>query len=305
MRFKTLIMLGLAVVFGVAAMLMGNQWLMRQAAQNQPAEAARAEPAVPMGTLVVASVPLRYGTELTPSHLKEIRWPEEAVPPGAFRRTADILAPGVKRVVLAPMEPNEPVMALKVTGPGQRGTLSSLLEEGMGAVTVRVNDVLGVAGFVLPGDRIDLVLTRQPQAGAAFSDVVLQNVRVLAAGQVADERAEKPTTVTTVTVAVDPVGAQKIALASTAGTLSLVLRRAGEQVSVAGRRVTLDEIGQQTAPKEAVAAAQGPQSVTVRVTRAMKREDYRVPSSEPVETATAKPRVAQAGPSPEAPVARP
>jgi pilus assembly protein CpaB len=305
MRFKTLIMLGLAVVFGVAAMLMGNQWLMRQAAQNRPAEVARAEPAVPLGTLVVASVPLRYGAELTPSHLKEIRWPEEAVPPGGFRRIADFFAPGVKRVVLAPMEPNEPVMALKVTGPGQRGTLSTLLEEGMGAVTVRVNDVLGVAGFVLPGDRIDLVLTRQTQAGAAFSDVVLQNVRVLAAGQVADERAEKPTTVTTVTVAVDPVGAQKIALASTAGTLSLVLRRAGEQVSAAGRRVTLDEIGQQTAPKEAVAAAQGPQSVTVRVTRAMKQEDYRVPSSEPVETATAKPRVARAGSASEAPVAQP
>lgn len=310
MRIKTLVMLGLAVVFGLAAVLAGNQWLMRQASLQQRSQpvvaAAPVQPTVPMTTVVVAGMPLRYGMELTPSHLREIPWPEAAVPQGAFRSVAEFLGPQgpghTRRVVLAAMEPNEPVMGAKVTGPGQRGTLSSLIEEGMGAVTIRVNEVVGVAGFVLPGDRVDILLTRQVAGGetkpgqSAFADVVLQNVRVLAIGQTADERTEKPSIVNAVTVAVDPVGAQKVALASAAGSLSLVLRRAGETASTGSRRVSLDEIGHRTAPETATAAA--PQAVTVRVTRAMKREEYTVPTgpgaAPALDTAARAPRVAAA-----------
>src|SRR5690606_23557009 len=103
-----------------------------------------------------------------------------------FSSIKELLAGG-NRVVLAPIEPNEPVLAAKLTGPGQRATLSALLQPGMKAVTVRVNDVEGVAGFILPGDRVDVLLTRRSDKSGS-TDVVLQNAPVLAIDQLADER---------------------------------------------------------------------------------------------------------------------
>ena len=105
--------------------------------------------------------------------------------------------------MLTAIEANEPILASKITGAGQRATLSAVLQDGMKAVTIRVNDVEGVAGFVLPGDRVDVVLTRQQDKLVAAADVVLQNVRVLAVDQVADERAEKPSIAKAVTLEVE------------------------------------------------------------------------------------------------------
>ena len=120
------------------------------------------------------------------------------------------------------------MLAAKITGPGQRATLSAMLGDGMKAVTIRVNDVEGVAGFVLPGDRVDVVLTRTGEKNNAVNDVVIQNVRVLAIDQLADQRADKPSVVKAVTLEVDPTDGQKVALAATVGTLSLLLRKAGD-----------------------------------------------------------------------------
>ena len=86
------------------------------------------------------------------------------------------------------IEPNEPVLSLKITSPGQRATLSALLKPGMKAVTIRVNDVEGVGSFVLPGDRVDVMLTRQIDKGSATTEVVLKNTRVLAVDQTAAQR---------------------------------------------------------------------------------------------------------------------
>ena len=128
-------------------------------------ETAEAAPApTPAATLVVAAVPLRFGTELTARGLREIPWPGDHMPAGAFRSIAEMLGKG-RRVALAAMEPNEPVLAGKITGAGQRGTLSTVLDDAMGAVTVPVNEVVGVGGFVLPGVRVDEFLTRQPRGG--------------------------------------------------------------------------------------------------------------------------------------------
>ena len=123
--------------------------------------------------------------------LQEVPWPSDSLPSGAFAKINDIMAGG-RRVVLAAIEANEPVLALKITGAGQRATLSALVKPGMKAVTIRVNDVEGVGGFVLPGDHVDVVLTRQLEKGSATTQVVLQNTRVLAVDQTADERAPKP-----------------------------------------------------------------------------------------------------------------
>ena len=151
-------------------------------------------------------------------------------------------------MVLAAIEPNEPLLSVKITGAGQRATLSALVRDGMKAVTIRVNDVEGVGGFVLPGDRVDVVLTRQVDKTSASNDLVLQNARVLAIDQVADERADKPTVAKAVTLEVDMVGAQKLSLASSVGTLSLMLRKAGEASAGTSRRVTLEDLEQRPKP---------------------------------------------------------
>jgi pilus assembly protein CpaB len=133
-----------------------------------------------------------------------------------------------RRIVLTAIEPNEPVLSLKITGPGQRATLSALVKPGMKAVTIRVNDVEGVGGFVLHGDRVDVVLTRQIEKGSAATEVVLQNTRVLAVDQSADERAAKAAVAKSVTLEVSTLEAQKVWLASSVGNLSLLLRQAGD-----------------------------------------------------------------------------
>ncbi len=275
MRSKPLIMIGLAIVSGGLGLLSAQRWISRQASMQQPAAVVTAEPPPPMNTIVVAASPLRYGTDIAPSHVREVPWPSATLPDGAFKTVAELLAGNGKRVVLSAIEPNEPVLQAKVTGPGQRGTLSALIEEGMGAVTIHVNEVVGIAGFVLPGDRVDVLMTRQQKGDlvaapeVTFTDVVLRNVRVLAVGQTADDRAEKPSLVSAVTLEVDPVAAQKIAVATAAGSLSLVLRRAGEVASQPTRRVSLSELGHE--PKGTS------DQRMVRVTRAMQAQEYTVP----------------------------
>src|SRR6202158_4521498 len=123
-------------------------------------------------TIVVASKPLRFGAELGAMSLREVPWPDEAVPAGAFSKITDLTASG-RRVVLTAIETNEPILSSKITGSGQRATLSAMLADGMKAVTIRVNDVEGVAGFVLPGDRVDVVLTRHQEKNLAAADVGL------------------------------------------------------------------------------------------------------------------------------------
>ncbi len=224
-----------------------------------------------MQTIVVAKQPLRFGTELNASELQEVPWPAASVPSGAFTKISDLLHGG-RRVVLTAIEPNEPVLSLKITGPGQRATLSALVKPGMKAVTIRVNDVEGVGGFVLPGDRVDVVLTRQIDKGSASTEVVLQNARVLAVDQIADERAAKTTVAKSVTLEVNTVEAQKVWLASSVGNLSLLLRKAGETAETRTRKITLNDLSSnEPVVSDKVA------TTTVVVTRAAAKQEYTVP----------------------------
>ena len=269
MRASTFVMIGFAVVFGLLAVFIANVWLNNQANQRAKTMESTAKPAVTK-TIVVAKQALRFGAELNASQLEEVPWPAEAVPAGAFTKVSDILSPG-RRVVLAAMEPNEPVLALKITGPGQRATLSALVKPGMKAVTIRVNDVEGVGGFVQPGDRVDVLLTRQIDKGQASTEVVLQNVRVLAVDQSADERNAKAAVAKSVTLEVTTVEAQKIWLASSVGSLSLLLRKAGETGETQTRKVTLNDLGSNEAPAEKGG------TTTIVVTRASAKQNYTVP----------------------------
>jgi pilus assembly protein CpaB len=238
-------MIGFAVVFGLLAVFLAQTWLNSQAdARLKSLEAQRK--ASPERTMVVANRPLRFGDELSASALREVPWPQNALPAGAFGKIADLTS--AKRIVLVPIDVNEAILASKITGPGQRATLSAMLDQGMKAVTIRVNDVEGVAGFVLPGDHVDVLLTRQSDKNNAATDIVIENAPVLAIDQLADERADKPSVVKAVTLEVGVIDGQKIALASTLGTLSLLLRKAGELADGDTRRVTTADLGKPAAP---------------------------------------------------------
>jgi pilus assembly protein CpaB len=269
LRASTIVMIGFAVVFGLLAVFIAQVWLNNQASKQ--AKHFDTQPAVAMKTIVVAKQPLRFGTELTDAVLKEIPWPEESMPTGAFHKISDVLHGG-RRVVLTAIEPDEPVLSLKITGAGQRATLSALVKPGMKAVTIRVNDVEGVGGFVLPGDRVDVVLTRQIDKGSATTEVVLQNTRVLAVDQTADERAAKTTVAKSVTLEVSTVEAQKVWLASSVGNLSLLLRKAGDTAESHTRKISLSDLsGGEIVSKGKDATA------TVVVTRAAAKQEYTVP----------------------------
>ncbi len=264
-------MVAFAVVFGLLAVFIAQSWLNSQAEARLKSLEANKKP-VATNTIVVANQPLSYGTELAATMMREIAWPQDAVPAGAFAKISDILSPG-KRIVLTAMEPNEPVLAVKITGAGQRATLSALVGEGMKAVTIRVNDVEGVGGFVLPGDRVDVALTRQIDKGAATTEVFLQNVRVLAVDQSADDRSSKATVAKAVTIEVDTVGAQKVGLASSVGSLSLMLRKAGEVNNDRARKITLQDLSSPDAPQ-----GRDDSYATISVTRAAVKQQYTVPS---------------------------
>jgi len=270
-------MVVLAGVFGLAAVFVAQMWLSRQYALRSKAMKVDTKPAASR-KVVVAKSPLRFGNPLQANMLSEVDWPENAVPAGAFASVNEMLAKG-KRIVLAPIEPNEPVLAAKITGPGERATLSAVIHPGMKAVTVRVNDVEGVAGFILPGDRVDVMLTRRAGDGGGnkegTTDLVVQNVPVLAIDQLADQRSDKPTLAKAVTLEVDTVDAQKLTLSAQLGVLSLALRKAGEAATAESRRISSGDIGRNTAPVE------GKKNFsTITVTRALERKDYSVPSED-------------------------
>jgi pilus assembly protein CpaB len=262
-------MIAFAGLFGLLAVFLAQTWLNNQAEMRMRNLEAQRKSAPPAHSLVVASRPLRFGDELSSGSLREVPWPSDALPAGAFGKVAELTSG--KRIALMPIDTNEAILATKITGPGQRATLSAVLSDNMKAVTIRVNDVEGVAGFVLPGDHVDVVVSRAGDPNAAMSDVVLQDARVLAVDQLADERADKPSVVKAVTLEVSATDGEKVALASLAGTLSLMLRKAGAVGETATRRITLADIGHANAP------SRDTRFVTIGVMRASKKTDYSVP----------------------------
>src|SRR5271166_1797595 len=233
MRIGTVLVIIAALFAGVIAAITA-----RTIIRSRPVAAT-----IEQTKIVVAAEPLAFGTALTADNVIEVPWASPVVPEGAFTSAVDLLKEG-RRVVLIPMEKNEPVLAPRITGSGQRASLSALIDPGMRAVTLRVDDVRGVAGFILPGDRVDIVLTRRENNDKAFADLLLQNAKVLAVDQLANEKQEGPTVAKAVTVEVSTEQAQKLVLASGVGSLSLVLRQAGGADPVSARRVTMLDLGQ-------------------------------------------------------------
>jgi pilus assembly protein CpaB len=213
----------------VAALLLGALAVWGVKALSAPRKPAGVEATA----LVVAAKPIEVGETITADRLKLQAWPAGAVPEGAFASVA-LLTDGKPRVALRPIAANEPILAARVSGPGGRATLSAMITPGKRAVTIRVNDVFGVAGFVLPGDFVDVLITRAEgdrygSANTMRTDTLLEAVRVLAVDQTASENKNEPVVAKAATIEVGPEQAQKLALAAQVGTLSLALRGTAAQ----------------------------------------------------------------------------
>lgn len=277
-------MFAVAIVFGLVAVGATRTYLEHQ----RSLMVSEVKEDKPSATLVVAKQTMRFGALLEPSSLQEIEWASESIPDGAFRKIKDVLPDDQKRYVLSAVSPNEPILESGITAPGQRASMSVTLEEGKRAVTIRVNDILGVAGFVLPGDKVDVMLTRS-RDGSPFVDVLLQGLRVLAIDQQSSEQTDKPVVSRSVTFEVDTEQAQKLALGSQVGQLSLALRNVSHDAQEVVRRITVDDLAPpEIKPGEQQATGDGeqPQQVEpprrthrkIRVYRALDPSEYTIRS---------------------------
>ena len=205
----------IAAIAGLAAVFMAAHWM-----KAQEGDKAR---------IAVASGDIELGGRVTADLVRMTDWPKDSVPIGAFDEAAKLDG----RVVLVSVQRGEPLTEVRLAPIGTKGGLSAVVPPGKRAMAVRVNDVVGVAGFALPGTFVDVMVNTQDDVGPradpaqrdrSISKIVLERILVLAVAQEADRDSTKPKVVSAVTLAVSPNDAQILDLARSVGTLSLVLR---------------------------------------------------------------------------------
>ncbi len=246
MRARAIIMLGLALALGAISVFLARNWLKSQV---QPVVVQ--QPSVPLTTVVVARTKLVSGNRLGREHVKEIKWPVDSVPVGAFKTVAELIGGKEPRYVMRTIHKGEPIMPMRVTGFGEKATMSATLSRDMRAVTIPINAVAGVAGFVLPGDKVDILLTRSSKATSSpITDIFMQNVKILGIDQRTNDEEGKPIVARAATLEVTPVQAQKLVLAQRVGSLSLTLRSVTNAKAVAQQTVTVSDlnIGEYNSP---------------------------------------------------------
>jgi pilus assembly protein CpaB len=254
MKLRPVVTLLIGVVLAGTAVFLVNQRLNQNGGRS-----GAAAPPFAITNLVVAANDLKFGNRVDREHLRQVSWPADSVPEGGFATIDEFLGEGQKdRFVIKPISKGEPVLARHFA---DRPTMSAVIPEGKRAFAIRVNAVSGVAGFLLPGDRVDILLTRQV-GKTSQSDVILQNLLIRGIDQDADEDRKKPQVVRTVTVEVEPEQAQKLALAMQAGRLSLALRNlASGEKEKAMRTVGIADL------VHGRSGSQGPRGPSVRVRR--------------------------------------
>jgi pilus assembly protein CpaB len=269
----SIVLLLVAVLMGSVAAVLARAWLQGQAQAGRQ----------PVGTIVVAAAPMQFGTVITEDKVSEIEILSAADnrPPGAFATKQEFFKDG-RRMALSSMERNEAVLRNKITAPGQRGSFSTLIDGGKRAVSVAVD---GVAGFIQPNDRVDVVLicTKGAANGrGGYSDLILKDMKVFASDQITGQQVEQPSAVVkAVTLEATPEDAQKLVLATDIGRLSLILRQPIEEAGDGPvRRITAKDLCD--VPPEIAKVAPPPAAPkTVVVTRGGKQEKYSVPPYTP------------------------
>lgn len=217
-NMRSLLVLVAALAAGAVAVILTSQWLKDQAGTVGGAK------------VVVAAADVDLGTQLTPQLLQLVDWPKESVPKGAYSDMSKLLEQQGQpaRVLRISVVKGEPIVESKLAPVGATGGLASIIEKGKRAMTVSVNEIVGVAGFALPGNYVDILVSTQDdkakETSKQISKIVLEQVLVLAVAQEAKQGETKPRVVNAVTLEVTPEQAEKIDLARSVGSLTLVLR---------------------------------------------------------------------------------
>jgi pilus assembly protein CpaB len=231
-----------------------------------PARQADADvPIIATTPLMVAAKDVDYGTKIVPELVQVVQWPTASIPKDAVMTRAELFeGPEAPRIALRSMAAGEPFMKQRLSGFGERPILSRKVAEGMRAFTVRINEVSGVGGFILPGDHVDVLLTREVDSNLA-TDVILQNVTVLGIDQMSNESAEDPVLGKSATFEVTPEQAQKLALAQQVGTLSLMLRNYATLEAEKTGQIAADDLGERKPAPAPVVRAPPPKDNSIYV----------------------------------------
>ena len=209
---RALVIIGAALLLALGAVLVAAKWMSEQGAGGT--------------RIAVTTANVVQGTRLIPDNLQLVEWPAASVPPGAITDLKLL----ENRVARADMGSGEPVLETKLAPPGTMGGLSAVVAAGKRAMTVRVNDVVGVAGFALPGNYVDILVNLESTANdnglrePSISKIVLERILVLAVAQESNRDDTKPRVVNAVTLELTPDHVEKLDLARSIGSLSLVLR---------------------------------------------------------------------------------
>ena len=226
------------------------------------------EPQAPIRLIELAVVQedLRFGQQLKPEHIKMVSWPRASAPINGFARMEDLFGDGSEpRTVLRRMEPNEPILASKITGFGVKATVAALLDPGMLAFTIPVDAQKSVGGFLLPGSRIDVFLTVNDRENGPTTRLVMQNLEVIAIDQDTDIDRVEARLAGTVTVQGDAEAVARLTLASSTGSMSIALRGHGSDKITELDPMNRNEL---LGIEEAIVADVEPEVTSVRVRRA-------------------------------------
>ncbi len=267
---------GLVLILGVSlagfAVYMARDYIGAQKAQLAAERALRAQ-IVPTREVFVVNERMAYGQQLTEENIHAVKWPENAIPEGAFLSLKDLFPEGERpfRTVLRTMEKDEAVLAVKVTAPGADAGVSSRLSKGMRAFAIKVDVASGVSGFLRPGDRVDVYWTGRAETGEEggkqeITRLIEPGVQIIAIDQTADTDRSSPTIARTVTVEASPRQVAALAQAQSTGKLSLSLL--GNDDETVSRAVEIDQnelLGIQARPVEK--APEAPRVCTIRTRR--------------------------------------
>ena len=258
---RTIATFAVAIFLGVVAVLLTRGYV--SSVTQRVAAPSGAGALVPV---VVAAQPLERGVVLAPNFLKVVNFPADGAPSNVFHAISELTGgKDQQRLALRSLVANEPVLASYVSGPGGKLNLSGTVGSGMRAVSLRSTDVTGVGGFVLPGDRVDVLLTRSISSGGGGSDtltqVLAENIRVLGVDQSANDEADKPVVSKAITVEVTPQQASAISLGQSVGTVSLTLRHVADDAPLAQKSMDVHDLGPN--PRK----ASGPAAPAIRVIR--------------------------------------
>ncbi len=221
MRRSSIFLLLGAVFLGLLAVFAARSFLAPRTGDGAGA------PQVATVTAVVVAKPMKFGDVVTPDKLKIINLPG-ALPNGAYPTVREAVGDG-NRAALRDINVDELLLTMSITGGEGRMASSTLLGQDMRAVAVPVTETAGAGGFLAPGDRVDVFLTRTMDEGAAYATTIVQGARVLAVGQLADTSKADPVIVKSATLEVTPAEAQRIALAQSIGAITLALRATGDE----------------------------------------------------------------------------